>query len=168
MKFTTKYPMKFTITFVALYVAVATSAPTPGLCPIKAFQAGYDLAKNTFDSNWDKNCTTLTNDFYENLLTGSPTLKCEKRGYYSGMYKIYNRASEACFPNCKGVGKVVGLELGKMFCKGQIPKGLDTTCNAVEEASCSDTFFDYTFANCDDKRRVDDYSKYFMYMDKWC
>jgi hypothetical protein len=168
--------MKFTIAIIFCITAGAYSAPAPteptepkprpGVCSLESFQEGYDLAEKRFDSKWDKNCTTLTNELVEQMLESRPKFmaKCQKRGYYSGIDDIYKVKSEECFPDCKGVGKTIGLELGKAFCKGEEPSNeLDTTCNAVEEASCSDAFFDYAYANCNEKRRVDDYSIFDSY-----
>lgn len=135
------------------------------VCPTKAYKAGYDLAEEQFDKRWDNDCQQL-DDIYKHVLLKSPhtMLKCQKRGYYDGAESVYEKYSVKCFPTCAGNGKTMGKKIGKQFCDSSSSSEEDTPiCNIVEENACMDTFFDYAFENCNEKR-VDDLSMFDEYL----
>lgn len=158
----TKFTIKFT-TFITLFeMCIAV-----GTCPSTSINLGRDLATKQFEQ-WDKNCTTLES-FYEKILKNDPTEKCLKRGFWFQAQDLYEKYSISCNLGCKNVGKTLGKNIGIAFCNDDVFNTTTKTCNAHDETKCSDTFFDYAYENCNDKRianEYQDYSKYLEYCNK--
>lgn len=169
------------IIMVATNAAVVSVAGYP-VCPTKAYKAGYDLAEKKFIKMWDNEdnennkCQQL-DDMYNTILSKSPVLKCQKRGYYDATDVMYEKYSVECFPTCAGTGEKIGKHVGKLFCEDDNTIIENTTienttientiCNIAEENACMDTFFDYAFENCNEKR-MGNLSLFDKYMTKYC
>lgn len=100
---------------IVIITSVAAGVSAYPICPTKAYKSGYNLAEKNFDKMWDNDCKQLEN-VYNNILSKSPVLKCQKRGYYDGADTIYEKHSVECFPTCVGTGEKVGKHIGKQFC----------------------------------------------------
>lgn len=153
-------------------LTVASAVTTTGypVCPIKAYKSGYDVALTNFEKMWNKyeqDCKQL-DDINKHILSKSPTLKCQKRGYYDGAEQIYEKYSAECFPTCAGNGEIMGKFTGQQFCNGTFDNTTATPiCNVVEENTCMDHFFDYAYTNCNEKR-IDNLTVFDEYIIKYC
>jgi hypothetical protein len=120
------------------------------------------MAKKEFNK-WDKNCTTLET-FYNDMLTRDPTEKCLRRGYWYKAQDLYEQYSVECNPiKCENLGKELGKIIGEAFCSGTVVNTTLSICNAREENSCGDAFFDYAFDNCQDNISTDNYTIFDSY-----
>ena len=133
-------------------------------CQLKPFNIGRGMATREF-AKWDKNCTTLET-FYEDMLTRDPTEKCLRRGYWNKAQDLYEQYSVDCSSsNCYGVGKKLGNIVGEAFCNRTTVNSTLSICNAREESSCGDVFFDYAFDNCNEARVANGYQDYDRYLE---